>query len=69
MVGEPLPMIFIDAKTALLEYKKKDGDGMAGFIIDDAISGLDTVPCPWCEAMGYIFEIRQLTDEEAAQFR
>ena len=68
LVGEPLSMIFRDAKQALLERRNKTANRMDGFILDDAIRGLDTTPCPWCEATGYILEMRPLTPEEASQF-
>ena len=67
LVGEPLPMIFRDAREMLLKRRNKTADRMDGFILDDAIRGLDTAPCPWCKATGYSFEMRQLTDEEASQ--
>lgn len=69
LVGEPLPMIFREAKSLLLEHRNRTGDRMDGFILDDAIRGLDTTPCPWCEATGYSYEMRQLTDEEAKELR
>lgn len=67
LVGEPLSMIFRDAKRILLERRNKTVNPMDGFVLEDAIRGLDTTPCPWCKATGYIFEMRQLTPEEASQ--
>ena len=69
LVGKPLPMLFRDAKEMLLKRRDLTPDRTDGFILDDAILGLGTTPCPWCGATGYSFEIRQLTDEEAARLR
>lgn len=69
LVGHPLPMLFVEARRMLLDQKEKVADRLAWFTIDDAIRGLGTTPCPWCKATGYSFEIRQLTDEEAAKYR
>ena len=57
-VGKPMPMTLFDA-TAILHSVRGKNSPMFKFILEDAISGLTTTPCPWCAG----FTVRQMPHE------
>lgn len=68
LLRKPLPMTFAKAREQLSSYRGDDGGALTMFVRDLA-RNLDTTPCPWCNATGISYAIRQLTPEEAAALR
>lgn len=68
VIGKPLPMTFAKAYEYLSKYKGKDA-GALTMLVRNLRKDLNTTPCPWCKGTGITAVLRQLTPEEAAEFR